>query len=885
VVRPRHSWIIASPRRDQKQTAYHILVAGSEAMLKAGKGDLWNSGKIASDQTAHVVYTGKPLQSRMRCFWKVRVWDGDGRPSAWSDPATWTMGLIEEKDWRAEWIGYDAPVEAAKKAMAESDTPDGPVLPPPRYLRKDFDLGKPIRRATLYATALGIYEVRVNGHRVGDDYFTPGWTDYNTRVYYHTYDATDLLREGGNAIGAVLADGWYAGHLGWKSNSREHYGDKIRLRAQLEVEYADGSTRIIATDPTWKAAIGPLIEADFFMGETHDARREMTGWDAPGFEDSAWTAVDLASQVDPMVQAHPGVPVREFAEIKPVSMTEPQEGRFVFDMGQNFAGFVRLNVTAPNGEKIVMRFAERLNPDGTIYTTNLRRARATDTYICRGEGEEIWQPRFTFHGFQYVEVTGYPGRPGPDAITGIALSSKTPIVGSFKCSDEMANQLYSNIRWTQWANFIDIPTDCPQRDERMGWTGDAQVYIRTATYNANVAAFFTKWLVDLEDAQSAEGGFPDVAPRKIATDVGTAAWADAGVICPWTIYEVYGDKRVLERHYESMARWIAYCTNNSEGLLRPDKGYGDWLSIQADTPKDVLATAYFAYSTKLMARCAEVLGKTDDAARHHELFERIKAAFNKAWVHDDGRIEGETQTVYVLALAFDLLPEAVRPLAAEHLLENIQERDGHLSTGFIGTKNLMGVLNRIGRADVAYALFHNDTFPSWGFSIRHGATSIWERWDGWTPDKGFQDPGMNSFAHYSFGAVAQWMFQTIAGIDSDGAGFKRIIIHPRPGGRLHAAKASYHSIRGPIATEWKLQNGDYLLDVEIPANTTAIVIIPAAGPNVVTESGWPAGEAEGVRFLRMDQDEAVYEIGSGSYRFFSRGAESLMPFVNKAKRN
>jgi len=867
VVKPRLSWVIESDQRAQKQSAYQILVADGEENLKQNKGSLWDTGKVESDQTTHIVYQGRPLASQMRCYWKVRIWDKDGKASAWSKPAMWSMGLLRDEDWKALWIGYDAPLESSEKNRAE---PGALLLPPPRYLRKDFTLKMPIRRAAVYATALGIYELHINGERVGRDYFTPGWTDYDTRVYYNTYDVTSLLRKGDNSIGAILADGWYAGHIGWKGdNRRDHYGSKTRLRAQLHVEYADGTTEIISTDRSWKASTGPLQEADFLMGETYDARKEMPGWDAPGFEDRAWQPVNVTTHINAKVQAYPGVTVRKMAEIKPVKITEPTKGVYVFDLGQNFAGFVRLKVTAKQGKKIVLRFAERLNRDGTAYTANLRSARSIDTYICRGGREETWQPRFTFHGFQYVEVTGFSGKPGAGAITGVALSSDTPVVGSFECSDRMANQLYSNIYWSQRANFIDIPTDCPQRDERMGWTGDSVNFVRSATFNTDIAAFYTKWLVDLEDAQSKEGAFPDIAPRKVHIREGTAAWADAGVICPWTIYQVYGDKRIIEKHYKAMARWIEYCRNNSDQLLRSECWPGDWLNIQAETPKDVIATAFFAYSTNLMSRIAEALGKKADAAKYNHLFKQIKQAFNNAYVAENGRIKGNTQTAYVLALKFDLLPNDKRSLAADYLVDDIKQRNWHLSTGFVGTKNLMTVLTDIGRPDVAYRLFHNDTFPSWGFSIRHGATSIWERWDGWTPEKGFQNPKMNSFCHYSFGAVCEWMFKTVGGIDTDGPGYKRIIIRPRPGGKLTYAKTSYKSIHGKIATHWRRSGNTLKLDITIPANTTATVYMPARDARSVRESGRPAAESQAVQFLHIKEGCAVFAVGSGRYRFIS----------------
>jgi alpha-L-rhamnosidase len=1028
VVEPRLSWILESDQRGQMQTAYQILVAGSEDETNNNKGDLWNSGRVESDRSIHISYNGKELTSRMHCHWKVRVWDKEGKVSAWSEPAFWSMGLLQAEDWKAEWIGYDAPAPAygdklkpdlltfegcrwvwypegepqnsapigtrffrrnidlppakiklarfklamdnegtlfvngqevqkfsgwtppytldvteklkaginclsisaenqgdkpnpaglAGKLLIEFENGDavailidhfwkvsntgqegwrgpdfddsawadakemvevgaGPwgqiekqdlVLPPPPYLRNTFTINKPIERATVYASALGLYELHINGQRAGEDYFTPGWTDYTKRVYYQTYDVTNLLKSGDNAIGAILADGWYAGYLGF-GKKREHYGSKPRLFAQLEVEYTDGSRQTIVTDKSWKAAYGPHIEADFLMGEIYDARREMTGWSKPGFNDAAWKPVAVGAELKPLVQSFPGVTVRQTQEIKPIKITEPQEGVYVFDIGQNFAGWVRLKVTGKAGTKVVLRFAEMLNPDGTIYTTNLREARCTDTYILAGKGEEIWQPGFTFHGFRYAEMTGFPGKPSLDTITGVVVHSDTPPVGTFECSNPMVNQLQRNIVWGQRGNFIEIPTDCPQRDERLGWTGDAQIFIRTATYNMDVAAFFTKWLVDLEDAQTKEGAFPDVAPHKVAMGSGVAAWGDAGVICPWTFYKVYDDKRVVEKHYESMKKWIEYLHQNSKDLLRPAYGYGDWVAVGSDTPKDVIATAYFAYSTRLVAKTAAVLGKNEDAKKYEALFAAIKTAFNKAYVSEDGRIKGDTQTCYALGIYFDLLDSDKRVLAAKHLMEAVQKKNWHLSTGFVGLSYLLPALTQTGNLDVAYRLLNNETFPSWGYSIKNGATTIWERWDGWTEDKGFQDPGMNSFNHYAFGSVGRWMFGTVAGIDTEGPGYKRIIIRPQPGGGFSYAKADYESIYGKIESFWKIENGTFTLNVTIPANTTATVYVPAKNAGSVTESGRPAGTSEGIRFLRMEEGTAVYDVSSGNYVFVS----------------
>lgn len=790
----------------------------------------------------------------------------------WSSSQTaatgWTGTDFDAAGWqKAEKLGAYGMGPWATISVGPAEV----FLPPAQYLRKEFVVEKPVKRAVAYASALGNYELHLNGRAMGDAHFAPGWTDYNTRVYYNTFDVTDQLKKGFNTLGGILADGWYSGHIGW-GRLRDHYGKNTRFAAQLYIEYTDGSTETVVTDRTWTASTGPILEGDFLMGETYDARRDMPGWCTADFDDSGWKPVDVTERITARIESYPSVPVRKFQEIEPIKLTESKDGAWIYDMGTNFAGFVRVKVRdAQPGQKIVLRFAERLNPDGTIYTTNLRGARAIDTYICKGGGTEVWQPRFTFHGFQYVELTGYSGKPALDDIAGIELTSATPVVGRFACSDPMANTLYHNVCQTQRANFIDIPTDCPQRDERLGWMGDAQIYVRTATFNTDVASFFTKWMVDVEDAQLDNGGFSDVSPRKVAMDGGTAAWGDAGVICPWTIYQVYGDKRILAEHYDAMEKWIEYCKGTTNGtLLRPAAGYGDWLSIRADTPKDVLATAYFARSTRLVAEIAQVLDKQDDAATYQKLFEDIRTAFNAAYVSADGKIKGDTQTVYVLALAFDLLPDAMREPAAQRLVDNISSRQWHLSTGFVGTKDLMATLNAIGRTDVAYHLFHNETFPSWGFSIQHGATSIWERWDGWTPDKGFQDPGMNSFAHYSFGAVCEWMFRTIGGIDTEGPAYKRIAIRPTPGGRLSWAKTSYDSIQGKIATAWKLDGNRLKLDVTIPANTTATVYIPTANAAGILEGKKPASQAEGVRLIGMQDGVVAFEVGSGTYRFTSQ---------------
>ncbi|MBK1881798.1 family 78 glycoside hydrolase catalytic domain [Luteolibacter pohnpeiensis] len=741
------------------------------------------------------------------------------------------------------------------------------------YLRKSFTVDKPIARATVYATALGLYELSLNGSRIGDHTLAPDWTTYDKRLRYQAFDVTAQLTNGENVIGAQLANGWYAGHIG--NGGYQHWGVSPALFAQMEITYEDGSTQTVVTDGSWKMGNSPLNFTDFMYGEDYDARREVAGWNAPGFDDSAWSGVLLRPGTDVPIDAQVMEPAREVMEIKPISLSEPATGKWTYNMGQNMVGVLRLKITAEAGTKITLRHGERLNPDGTLYTANLRGAPSIDTYICKGGGEETWQPKFTFHGFQYVELTGISEAPTLDTITGIVIASDTPKTGELTTSDGVVNQLQSNIEWGQRGNYLSVPTDCPQRDERLGWMGDAQVFIRTATYNADVAAFFTKWLQDVRDGQYTNGSYPDVAPDD-APSSGTPAWGDAGVICPWIIYEAYGDTRILEDSYASMVGWVNFCKASSPNYIRTlNRGgdYGDWLSINADTSKEMIGTAYYAYSTKLLAKAAAVLGKTDDAATYEALFQSIKSAYIAKYVNTTtGVITSDTQCAYLMALKFDLLPtDALRELATQHLVDDIAAKGTHLSTGFVGVSYLLPVLTKMGRTDVAYQLLHQDTFPSWMFSIKYGATTIWERWDGWTPENGFQTTIMNSFNHYSLGSCGEWLYGTVAGIDMDPEvpGYKKIVIHPQPGGKLTSAKGSLNSIHGLISTSWRTYEGGFTLETEIPANTTATVYVPATGEDDVKESGKAIADAEGVSFVGMEGDFAVFAVESGRYRFTS----------------
>jgi len=882
---PRLSWTIESDRRGAGQTAYRVRVSSNAEKLARDEGDLWDSGRVESNQTTHIAYAGQPLRSRDVCHWSVEVWDNAGNNTR-SKPSLWTTGLLEKSEWSARWIAADPEIiKRDKEAVAPTLTEPGT----PALFRKEFDIPGPVKRATLYASARGLFGLRANGRRVGEDIFAPEWTDYDKRLHYRTYDVTALIVPGRNALAAMLGDGWWSGYVGWQE-TRARYGNlENSLMIQLEVELADGKRFMVGTDGAWKCNTGPIISSDFMMGEIYDARREHTGWDRPDFIGRGWLpARDVAAPTVPLV-AQRSEPVRVVETIAPISMNEIRPGIFIFDLGQNIAGWVRLRINAPAGTRVQLRHGERLNPAGTLYTENLRRAKATDIYICKGDSEEEWEPRFTFHGFQYVELTGLPTAPGKNAITGCVVRSATAPAGHFECSHAGVNRLWLNGSWSQRDNFLSIPTDCPQRDERLGWMGDAQVFSRTASYNMDVAAFFTKWMIDVEDAQTPEGVFPDTAPRLregenfigLGNLGGSAGWADAGVIIPYTMWRVYGDRRILERHYQAMVKWVDWIASHNPNGLRLNhlaNNYGDWLCIPSDTSfgthspmKNLLATAYWADDCTKLARIARELGREADAQRFRKLFEHIRAAFQKEWVEPNGRITTDTQTGYLLALAFDLLPENLRAAAIGHLVENIKALDWHLSTGFIGISHLNPQLTLAGHADVAYRLLLRDDYPSWLYPVKHGATTIWERWNGWTHQDGFFNPQMNSFNHYSLGSVGEWLFRHVAGIelDPEAPGFQRFVLRPFIGRGLDFARATYRTMHGEIASDWKRAGNKLTWTIRVPANTIAKVSVPSEPGAAVTESGEPVEKAEGLRVIGREGKFFVCEAGSGNYTFVS----------------
>jgi len=739
-----------------------------------------------------------------------------------------------------------------------------------------------VTRARLYATSLGLYEVHLNGARVGDQLFTPGWTSYHHRLQYQTYDVTNLLKPGDNAVGAVLGDGWYRGQLGF-DGGRNVYGKRIGLRMQLEILYQDGRIEHVSSDSLWTTATGPILASDIYGGETYDARLERAGWASAGYDDRTWAPVVSLDPPKSRLLTPESSPVRRVGELRPVGIRRTSSGETVFDLGQNFTGWARLKVRGPAGTVVTMRFAEVLDRDGNLYTANLRRANQTDRYTLKGGNEEIYEPHFTFHGFRYVGVTGLPARADTGAITGIVVSSDLQETGSFETSDSLLNRLQQNIIWGQRSNFLDVPTDCPQRDERLGWTGDAQVFAPTAAFNMDVAGFFAKWLGDVAADQDPGGSIPWVIPDVLGADSsnasGTAGWSDAAVIVPWTMYLAYGDRRLLERQYPSMRAWVEFERRRAgpDLIWQPGWQFGDWLALHSDDPSypgattltDFIATAYFAHSADLVARAARALGKESDAALYDKLFRDVRAAFNREFVSAGGRVGENTQTAYALALGFNLLPDSLVAPAGERLAAAVRGRGMHLTTGFLGTPQLLPVLSATRHFDVAYGLLMQRTYPSWLYPITRGATTMWERWDGIRADSSFQDAGMNSFNHYAFGAVGDWMYRTIGGIslDSSAPGGKRVRIAPRPGGALTRARASLETPYGKVSSSWRLGERDFVLEASVPPNTTGDVVLIETTVDRVREGGRALRGTAGVRDVRQVGRDVVVVVGSGDYKF------------------
>ncbi|MBE0652925.1 MAG: family 78 glycoside hydrolase catalytic domain, partial [Bacteroidales bacterium] len=896
---PRFSWILKDEGRGQYQQAYQLIVSSSAELLTEADADCWNSGKVESSLMSQIEYEGKPLEKTTLYFWKVRCWDKDGKPGSWSEAAIFETGLMENQNWQAKWIGYDLTHLGKGKIYH---------LPPSPYLRKQIQLDGNIRSARLYVTALGVYDFIINGEKVGNDFLNPGWTNYDKRVNYQAYDVTDYLSPGTNVLGSVLSEGWYAGYLGYAllvglPQVKNFYGKVPKLLAQLEVVYDDGQKEYFVTDNSWKASKGPLLESDILEGETYDARLELTGWESPEYNDEKWNSVTVYDFPDIEVHLHPGMPIRVIERIKPVNITKRPEG-YIFDMGQNFAGIVELNVKGKAGEKVILTFGEMLHQDGRLMTENLRMARATDTYILKGDPEgERWQPRFTFHGFKYVQISGLSNPPDENTLTGLALSSDHGSTSSFVSGSDMINKLFKNINWTQLSNFLDVPTDCPQRDERLGWTGDAQVYVNSAMINRDVASFFTKWIGDLNDDQWETGAYPNFAPTPYIRPKYdfSPGWMEAGIICPYHMYQSYGDSRILEKYWPNMERFMDFCKNRAgenlvfeEGSFEdiiPKGGFGDWLSLGKKTPPDLLASLYFGYCSQLMEKMAVATGKEERASYYRDLFEKIRtgifshykdadgifkcneSAYGDGSGYIDGNLgfEGHTQTSYANALYMNFYTREEEAKAGQFLVDLIKENDGKIAAGFLGTKPMLPALSKTGHTELAYDLFLKTEYPSWGFEIVNGATTIWERWNSYTHEDGFggeRNASMNSFNHYAFGAVCEWMFENAAGIKAASPAYRSITIRPETDKRLGYLEAEYQSISGTIFSGWRFEDNGLSMNVTVPVNVSAVIYVPAASVDDITESGNPVSKSGDLDFVKMDEGYAVFNAGSGKYSFF-----------------
>ena len=950
VAQPRLSWVNTSAERGARQTAYQILVASTPELLAKDQADLWDSGKVVSDQQNQIEYQGKPLTSGMACSWKVQVWDQDGKRGAWSQAASWTMGLLQPTDWQAQWIGVSQPVPprpALRITQAMVTSPAGvptvdvtaqlvklikdnrlvaksnertlglpaatdpklkrtvtvnyelggqphpPVVldvtqrgqplilgsalewPTPRYLRKPFTVASPVRRATVYATALGLYELRLNGQRVGDQPLAPEWSNYHKHVQVQTYDVTALLHPGQNVLGATLGNGWYCGGWQhWQSELKPMSGTEPYFLAQLEIERADGTRQRVMTDSSWRGTVaGPLRFAGIYEGSTYDATKELPGWDRPDYDDAAWAPAQPAPadlKVGQRVWQR-NQPIRRTREIKPVAVTEVKPGVYVFAFDQNIVGWTRFSFRGQPGQTVELQHGEMRNPDGTVFLGNLlvvsQHQIQLDRYTFRSDQVETHEPRFTYHGFQYVEVRGLKTKPDLASLTGVVANSDCPETGQFTCSEPLLNRLAENILWSQRGNYQGVPTDCPQRNERCGYTGDANFFMRAAVFNMDVAAFFTKWLVDVcEDAQLPDGHFADHAPTFGPGDGPNVGWSDAGILCPFEIYRTYGDTRVIRDHYAAMKRKLDYLTRNiSDGLFSGKIGNGDWLSNQGGVDNKVMGTAYASFDFKQMAEMADAIGESADAAAFRQRAEKISAAFAAAYIDADGRIKNSSQSGYALAFTMGLVPEPLKAAMSARFAEEMGKFDFHPRTGFVGTPRLLTGLHEAGQDAAAYKTLLTKTVPSWLYPVTVGATTIWERWDGW--DGKTPKGGMNSLNHYSFGAVGEYLYGMVGGIQPETPGYRKIKIAPVIREGLTWANTRYDSIRGRIISNWKREAGKVTIEVTIPANTTATIYIPTSDVNTITESDQPVAKAKDVVFVKMEAGAATYTVNAGIYKF------------------
>lgn len=869
---PTFSWKLSVSESNKSQSAYHIVAASNPDLLP-NNADLWDSEKQTSEQSTWITYVGKPLESRQKVYWQVRYWNQDGEPSIWSETNHFELGLLNNSDWKAQWVGLDTAKDSIRGR--------GKVLiHKPQYLRKGFELSEDVTSARLYITSKGVFDVSINGENVSDDAMSPGFTTYDKRIETLTYDVTNLIESGQNTIGVELASGWYSGRLLWGTTPWDNTISP-KVLAQLEMTMSDGSKEIIVSDASWKGMTnGPLQFAEIYDGEIYNANMEMPDWTTNNFDDNDWAKVEVAA-LDAKVKLEPKrhTTVKDKIKLVPQDITS-NDGVAVFDLKQNMVGVPLVNVPMKKGDTLKIRFAEMLSPDGTFYTKNYRSAHSTDYYIAAKDGNIEYQPKFTFHGFRFVELSGFDTSETPTKnwVTGIVQYSDFDDNGTFTSSHDKLNQLQSNIVWGLRGNFLDIPTDCPQRNERLGWTGDAQVFGPTSMFNADVYKFWASWLQSVREAQLEDGAIPWTVPDSRGNKIGSSGWGDVGTIIPWKIYMRTGDVGFLEDNFEMMKNWVGYHQKKSNKHISNMMSFSDWLQPfpesgdnRGDTSRNLIGTAFFAHSAKLTALTAEVLGETEEQAKYEALYQTVAKAFDDKFFDETGKVKGvtETQTSYLLALAFDLLPESKIKNAQTNLLRKLKDADYHLRTGFLGTPLLSRVLDDMGEVDMVYKLLFNETYPSWFYSINQGATTIWERWNSYSKTEGYNPMSMNSLNHYAYGAIGEWMYERIAGIAPLEAGYKVIKIAPQAKEPLTSASASLNTPYGKVSSSWEIKDGNFDLEVVVPPNTTAKVIVPANTSDQLMLNGKLFEDTNQAKLLSTTEAGFELSVQPGTYNFTS----------------
>ena len=853
VAKPRLGWIMQSDERGQKQSAYQILVASSRQKLKNNAGDLWDSGKVNSDQSVQVVYDGRRLRSRQRCWWKVRVWDKNGDVSGYSEPAWWEMGLMKKSDWNAKWL-------SPPKSQDPSVKPD-----PAPLFRKAFKLGKPIRKARAYVTGLGYYELHLNGDKVGDHVLDPTFTRYDRRALYVTYDITDHLQKGKNAAGMIVGNGWYNMHSKavWDFD-KAPWRDRPTMICQIEVTFDDGTSTTIASDSSWKVSTGPIRFDSIREGETYDARMEKPGWSTASYDDSNWGNAAVGEGPGGKLTAQKMPPMKVTRTLEPVKITEPKDGVYVFDMGQNMAGWARLKVDGPRGAEVVMKYGERLHENGTLDQESIARFLKegefqTDRYILDGDGVETWEPRFVYHGFRYVEVTGFPGEPTKDSLTACVVHTDFEKAGSFECSKDLFNKVQHNTLWSYMGNYHGYPTDCPHR-EKNGWTGDAHLAAEQAMYNWHNAAAYEKWMRDFQDEQRPDGVLPAILPTSgWGYEWGNGpAWDSAYFLIPWYLYKYRRDARLMEVHYENWKSYVDYLSSVAKDHI-VDIGLGDWVPADTETPVAVTSTGYYYVDTLTLSRAAEILGKTDDAEKYSALAEKIRKSFNEHFYKGDGVYANGSQTALSCAIYQGFARGERKKKTVQQLVKNIEEHDGHIDTGILGAKYLFHALTQNGEADVAYTVATRTNYPSYGHWIKEGATTLWESWSG---EQG------GSLNHIMFGDISAWYYQTLGGIrvDPENPGFKHIIFRPHPLGDLKWVEAEHESVHGTVKSHWRKTADSFRLEVTVPVNCTATVSMPVGDSHGPIELPDPTD----IERIGIEGQRVRFKVGSGTYRFVSK---------------